>query len=124
MSLRRDIGDRAERLAAEYLVEAGYTVVDQNWSCPLGELDLVVTHGELLAFVEVRSTSSRFLAGPELTVNERKQAKVARAAELWMNQREHDWRYIRFDVIAVRFRLGMRASIKHIEDAFLPPWAI
>ena len=124
MTERRKTGDKAEEMAAKLLEARGFSIVDRNWFCRMGELDLVATQDGLVVFVEVRSVRSGFLGSPEVSVDLKKQKKVARAAEIWLSRFGADYPDIRFDVIAIRFRLGRRATIDHIADAFVPPWAI
>ena len=117
-------GAQAEQLVAVHYTDLGYTVLDRNWSCQGGELDLVVAQGETVVFVEVRSVSTDFLPGAELSVTLRKQTRVALAAELWLAENGEAYADIRFDVVAVRFRLLRRAQLERFEDAFIPPWAV
>lgn len=121
---RADRGRRAERLAARHLTGLGFTIEATNWHCRGGELDIVACRGELLVFVEVRSVTTGWLASPSETVNPAKQARVGRAADAYLQQRREAPTTIRFDVIAIRLLPLWRAEIEHIEDAFIPSWAI
>jgi putative endonuclease len=90
----------------------------------MGELDIVAARDELLLFVEVRSVSTDYLDGPELSVTPTKQRRVASAAEIWLSEKGSHYEDIRFDVIGVRWRMGLRSNVEHIPDAFVPSWAI
>lgn len=111
-------GETAEELAARYLVERGFTVLERNWQSRLGEVDLIVQKGVLLAFVEVRFRRSAAFGRPEETVTRAKQRKVILAAFDYARRRRLlERRAIRFDVVAVVSARG-GPRILHLEDAF------
>lgn len=124
MNKKRKAGDRAEAVAVRHLKSLGFEILDRNWTCRMGELDIVAVQGECLLFVEVRSVSTDYLDGPELSVTPAKQRRVASAAEIWLSQKGSQYVDIRFDVIGVKWRLGRRSHVEHIADAFVPSWAI
>lgn len=124
MTDRRSLGDRAEQLVAELYAADGFTIEARNWRCPLGEIDLVAARADLIAFVEVRSTTGDYLASPTVTVSSAKQRRVARAADQYLARRAAAPRDIRFDVVGIVFGRGRGAPrIERLEDAFTPPWA-
>ncbi|HLT29341.1 MAG TPA: YraN family protein [Myxococcaceae bacterium] len=116
---RRATGDRAEALAASFLERDGYTVLARNYTCRVGELDLVASRGEVLAVVEVRMRSTDRFGDPALTISHAKQRKIVRTTLRFMQ--EHGLslaRYaIRFDVITVLGR-GEQAVLEHLPGAF------
>lgn len=113
-------GRWGEDLAAEFLEQQGYRIVDRNWKCRFGELDLVAEGGGFLCFVEVKlRRSDRFGAGAE-RVDRRKQEKLRIAAELYLQACPTDLQP-RFDVIQVFAPNGLgtkNPKIRHIEGAF------
>lgn len=121
---RNALGRRAEDVAAQLYVGKGYTILDRNWSCRGGEIDLVVARDGVVAFVEVRSVSTDFLAGAEVSVTPAKQARVCIAADLWLGRSDTDYGDIRFDVVAVRFRTLRSPLVECFEDAFVPAWGV
>ncbi len=116
---RRAVGTEAELLAAVHLEERGYTVLDRNWTCRGGELDLVVEREDTLCFVEVRMRSHAAWGDPSSSVSRAKQRKVVRASLRWLF--EHGAagrdRMIRFDVVTVLGR-GLNARVEHLPGAF------
>ena len=122
MRSRADRGARAEREAGRYLRRAGYQIIDRNWRCRGGELDIVLARGDLIVFVEVRSVFTSYLGTPTQTVSPPKQARVAYAAGAWLCAHRRPLGRIRFDVVGVICR-RRRWAIEHIEDAFCPAWA-
>ena len=106
----------------ERLERAGYTIIERNWRCPVGELDIIASHADILVFVEVRTVTSDFLETPVLSVNPSKQGRVGRAADIWLRARGAQPERIRFDVAGVRLK-GEAHDIDYIENAFVPAFA-
>lgn len=117
--LRRWFGSRSERQAEHYLRQLGYRIIARNWTCHLGELDLVAVDGECIVFVEVRSTASSDAEQPALSVDGRKQQKLTRLA-LHFLQRHHLLDHAaRFDVICLHQPVGgTELQITHFPNAF------
>jgi putative endonuclease len=84
---KRIVGNRYESAAADYLIAQGLTIVARNWTCRLGEIDLIAQHGECLVFVEVKqrsaSANSNF-GGAIASITPSKLGKVQRAASLYL----------------------------------------
>lgn len=108
-----ELGRWGEDLAASHLRHQGYDVVDRNWRCEHGEIDLVVRRGPLVVFCEVKTRRSDAHGSPAEAVDRRKQVRIRRLAAAWLAA--HDIRRVdvRFDVVAVT---GVR--LVHIEAAF------
>ena len=111
-------GRRGEEAAARYLRQQGFTILHTNWRCHPYELDIVAMDGTVLVFVEVRTRSSRAFGEPEETVDQRKQQKLADAAEAFLDAHPHTGE-IRFDIVAILSR-GNTTRLRHIRDAFFP----
>ena len=116
----RRLGRWGEDLAAKFLVGKGYRVLDRNWKCRFGELDLVAEGEGYLCFVEVKlRRTQRFGTGAE-QVDQRKREKLWTAAELYL-QAHPAVLQPRFDVIEVLAPNGLgtkNPKIRHIEGAF------
>ncbi|MBI4350711.1 MAG: YraN family protein [Elusimicrobia bacterium] len=107
-------GERYEEQAALFLEEAGFEIVDRNWSCPMGELDIVARKDGTLAFVEVRARSNPAFGTPADSVTPAKRAKLAKTAMAYIKARRPGEEAFRFDVVAI----VPGAEPEHIEDAF------
>lgn len=83
MAAKDDLGRRGEDLAAQFLVDAGYTVIDRNWRCPRGEIDLVARDGEDTVFVEVKTRSSTAFGHPFEAITAQKLARIRGLAIAW-----------------------------------------
>jgi putative endonuclease len=81
---RRHGGNAYEQLAASYLISQGLELVCSNYSCKLGEIDLIMQHNNTLVFVEVRYRLRNNYGGPVLSVNRQKQARVLRTAQAYL----------------------------------------
>lgn len=119
---RRALGAYGEDLAASYLQDRGYRIVDRNWRLAegalRGELDLIVARGTTLAIVEVKTRRGDAFGGPVAAVGRRKQAKVRALAAAWLRA-NGGWRGpVRFDVVAVWLRGGQEPEVRHLPRAF------
>lgn len=117
----RTLGARAERLALRFLEKRGLKPVASNFSCRLGEIDIIMTDGHCLVIAEVRyrGHGRRFPAA--LSVDARKRHKLVRSAAVFVSGqprfRDHG---IRFDVVAVEVDAAGDERIEWIRDAFRP----
>lgn len=110
-------GARAEALAARKLEAEGFRILERNVRTRHGELDLVALEGEVLVFVEVRSTRTQDFGGPLVTVDHGKQRRVIRAArEYLLGHPALAERAMRFDVVGVSYEPAL--EIAHVRDAF------
>jgi putative endonuclease len=122
MSLdRKRLGAAGEKLAADHLKRSGYRILDRNYVCPGGEIDLIC-HGEgAIVFVEVKSLEDDKAGNPEDRITPAKQRKIELAARHWLAaHREPDCAY-RFDAVSVVIPADKNPpKIRHIVEAFLP----
>ncbi len=116
---RRWFGTRSERAAARYLRKLGYRILARNYTCPLGELDLVALDGTCLVFVEVRSTESGDATRPAASVDAEKQRRLTRLALHFLQRKNLLNQTARFDVLAVSWPAKKREpTIAHYPNAF------
>jgi putative endonuclease len=94
-------GAAAEARAAQLLVEAGYRIVERNFRCKAGELDLVARDGDVLVFVEVRSRSDDEHGSAVEMIRRTKQRRVARVATYYLATVQPVFEECRFDIVAV-----------------------
>ena len=108
----RKKGSEGEVKAAEYLQACGFQILERNWRCKMGEIDLIASHNGVLVFVEVKLRAREGYGLPAESVHAAKQRKIRQVAELYLTRKPHDGE-IRFDVIAL---LG--PQIEHFVSAF------
>ncbi|WP_078891764.1 YraN family protein [Streptomyces sp. NRRL S-350] len=137
---RSGLGRYGERVAARHLVEAGLRILDRNWRCVEGELDIVALDGDTIAVCEVKTRSERGFQQPSEAIDQAKAARLRRLAERWMVERwpghfarlaglDHDagptdphWPPappggVRIDLVAVVNRARGAALVDHLRGA-------
>lgn len=118
MEFRKQLGNDSETIAQQYLEQRGYMLIQANFRCKTGEVDLIMQKENLLVFVEVRSKSSSRYGEPLETVDKTKQDKIRKAAGYYLythpKMAEH---YCRFDVVSVLWQ-NDRPQITWLADAF------
>jgi putative endonuclease len=111
------LGKQGERVAERYLKQKGYKVVERNYRCAAGELDLIVLDRRVVVFVEVKTRSGDGFGTPLEAVEFRKQRKMIQAAQFFLTAKRLHQRDARFDVVGVSWPSG-EPVVEHIENAF------
>ena len=114
---RKNLGVRGEDMAVDFLKKKGYTILCRNYRCRSGEIDIVARKKKTLCFVEVKTRRTRNFGPPQEAVTQRKQYKIGRVAQDFLQRYSLENRPARFDVVAVDFSTG-DALIELIENAF------
>jgi putative endonuclease len=120
---RAPLGGRGEDAAVAWYRSALYTVLDRNWRCADGELDVVAqsADGHVLVFCEVKTRSSATYGSPFDAVSPAKQRRVRKLATLWLGSGRRGaghYDHIRFDVAAVTTGARGALEVEVLEDAF------
>lgn len=114
---RQSLGRLGESLAAAFLKNKGYKILERNWRTPYGEIDLVASHEESVIFVEVKTRTNSSLGPPEISITPRKEEHMRSAAEYYIQQHPDlltDWR---IDLITIQLRRNdAPALIDHFEN--------
>jgi putative endonuclease len=114
---RQLLGKEGERIAERYLIKKGYKLVERNYRCPSGELDLIVLDRRVVVFVEVKTRTGHAFGTPFEAVEFRKQQKMTQAAQYFLAQKGLQQRDARFDVVGISWP-GRQPVVEHIENAF------
>ena len=118
MTSAKAAGDRGEALVARYLQKAGYTLLDRQWRCRFGELDLVARSREgIVCFVEVTLRGPKSMGLPREAVDARKQARLRRTAGAYLSRYELD-APARFDVAEVYCEENGAMRVEYLAGAF------
>ncbi len=113
------IGEYGERIAVRHLLAAGYRIVDRNWRCDLGEIDVVALDGTTVVVCEVKTRSGLGFGSGLEAVTRRKAARLRRLGRRWLA--EHDappWIGLRFDIVAVHRHRRGSPEVVHLRGAF------
>ncbi len=110
---RLQLGADGEALAAQWYVAHGYEVVERNWRCRDGEIDLIARRGRSVVFCEVKTRTTAAFGMPAEAVTPAKQRKLRALAAAWLEHAPFRPREIRFDVAAV-----LAGDVEIIEAAF------
>ena len=112
------LGKRGEDAATEYLAGKGYNIIARNKRYGHLEIDIIAEYKEMIIFVEVKSRSGTYFEQPFQAVTIKKQKKIIKAANIYIEENEIDLE-ARFDIISIVEENG-KFKIEHIEDAFYP----
>lgn len=119
---RQRLGAWGERVAALHLEGKGYEIVERNWRCSLGEIDLVARAGALWLFVEVRTRRGLALGTPEESMTRGKAERVLRLAQQYLYEHALDDVEWRVDMVAVELdESGKLLRCEQVEN-MAPPW--
>ncbi|MCI0155241.1 YraN family protein [Leifsonia shinshuensis] len=114
MAEKDRLGREGESLAARWLEDRGFTVVERNWRCAAGELDLIVRRARTTVFVEVKTRSSIAYGHPFEAITAAKAARLRRLAAEWCRAHGPVPGDTRIDAIAVLVARGAEPSIEHL----------
>ena len=115
MAAKDELGARGEGLAADHLVNAGLEILDRNWRCSQGELDIVARDRDEVVFVEVKTRSSVLFGHPFESITATKVARLRRLAAAWCEEHPGSGVAIRIDAVAVIVPSRGVAEIEHLK---------
>lgn len=110
---RRDTGILGEKMARDFLQKKGYQVIESNYRCPYGEVDIIARDGDHLVFVEVRTKTSREFGHPEESITRTKQERLRQVALHYLQSHDDSPPSWRIDVVGIE--LDYRAQPKRIK---------
>jgi putative endonuclease len=114
---RAQLGALGEQLAVDHLTALGWRVLERNWRCRWGELDLVAVEpqGGALVFVEVKTRTSDQFGGVLQAVTPEKLRRLRRLAGLWLAAHRGSWARVRIDVVGIRIGRTPTPELTHLE---------
>jgi len=115
---RKILGNKAELIACELLKNKGLQIIERNFRCRTGEIDIIAKDDNYIVIVEVRSTANYSFHDPLDSFTRLKIRRLKNLALIWLNYRDKQDAFIRFDIITVVFNAMNNIKIKHIKDAF------
>ncbi|MBF6592455.1 MAG: YraN family protein [Ktedonobacterales bacterium] len=112
------LGSGGERLAAAWLVARGMRVIERNWRCPYGELDLIAEEAETLVFVEVKTRRGERMGTPEEAITPAKRRHLVAASLAYLAEHAREDAPYRIDVVAVQLTpAGALVAVRHYANA-------
>ena len=117
MRVKDAVGRFGEQVAVEYLVAAGLQIIERNWRCPDGEIDIVATDGDTLVICEVKTRSGVRYGDPAEAVVGAKARRLRRLALRWLAAHDRTGPALRFDVVTV-LRTQHGPVVRHLRGAF------
>ncbi len=114
----KSLGKRGEDAAARYLEKHDYEIIERNWTCPAGEVDIIARDFDALVFCEVKTRTNINKGFPTDAVDEKKRAKYEQIAMWYLRDYEFSDAPVRFDVISIMAVNDERALLRHYVNAF------
>ena len=117
-SLNKSIGVKGEILAEKFLKNKGYIILEKNFRCKLGEIDIIAKDNDYICFIEVKSRTTLIFGTPKESVTKTKQNKIIRVANYFILKNHLEKYNFRFDVVEVFFD-NNNSKITLIKNAFI-----
>jgi putative endonuclease len=113
---RAELGALGEQLAVDYLTAAGLRVIERNWRCRYGELDVIAVDpaARVVVFVEVKTRTTDLFGGVAEAVTPQKVRRLRRLAALWLAGQDERWAQVRIDVVGVRIGRRRTPELTHV----------
>ncbi|MBQ9266993.1 MAG: YraN family protein [Clostridia bacterium] len=115
---RHVLGKQGEDAVSDFLLESGYEILERNYQCKIGEIDIIALDVDEIVFIEVKTRSQERFGSPADAVDGRKKRHIYRTAEYYVMMNELENRKIRFDVIEVKEN-GEDVTITQIKKAII-----
>ena len=112
---RQLLGRYGEDRACDYLRGLGYSIVERNWRCRIGEIDIIARDHDRFVFVEVKTRSADGFGHPFESITETKAARLRRLVAAWCESRQVSGIKVRLDAVSVLVRAG-RVNIEHLKQ--------
>lgn len=118
MAAKDDFGRAGENRAADYLRARGYAILDRNWRCAQGEIDIVATRDDVLSIVEVKTRRSEAYGHPFEAIDERKRRRLWQLAFAWAQEHPETARRrrIRVEAVGLTGADAATARLEHLQD--------
>jgi len=118
---KKELGKRGEEVALRFLKKKGYRIIEKNYACKMGEMDIIAKEKDTLVFIEVKTRTSALFGPPQLAVNFSKQRQLSKVALNYLKENRLEEAKARFDVVAIL--LGQKEEgIELIRNAFDLNW--
>ena len=114
---KKELGKKGEEVALRFLKKRGYRLIEKNYVCKMGEMDIIAKEKDTLVFIEVKTRTSTEFGPPQLAVHSSKQRQLSKVALNYLKEKQLEDVKARFDVVAILLR-PKGEEIELIKDAF------
>lgn len=115
---RKELGERGERASAAFLEKRGMRIVEKNWHCSYGEVDLIAMDGDTLVFCEVKTRRTTSAGIPEEAITPAKQRRYLKLARVYCSRTHEEYENVRFDAVAIYAFSDSQALLRYVCNAF------
>ena len=115
---KKELGDRGEDIALDFLKSKNYEILERNYRYGHGEIDIIAKTDNVLSFIEVKTRKNLEFGPPELAVTRKKQTQIRKISQAYLIQKNIKDQDCRLDVIAILLKKNLPPEINHIENAF------
>jgi putative endonuclease len=112
------LGRKSEGIAIDFLRQKGFNIVQKNFYCSLGEIDIIAKHRGVFVFIEVRSTRGSFFHNPIDSISRLKTNRIGILSQIWFKKNHIRDASLRFDVIGITYKGTDIPLIEHVKGAF------
>jgi putative endonuclease len=117
MGQKQILGKYGENVAANFLQDRGYAILERNWRCEIGEIDLIAKHKEFVVFVEVKTRSGHGFGHPFEAITKQKVSRMRQLAAKWVSSHNLPDLSLRLDAISVLVLDG-KVAIEHLKQVY------
>lgn len=117
MTYTKQTGNEGENMAAEWLLQKGYTIIARNWRFKHCEVDIIASKEKKLHFFEIKTRTSALFGHPEESVGKKKMQSLLRAVEEYQYQHPQ-WKFLQIDVLSITMIKGKPVEYFLIEDVY------
>lgn len=117
MNQKQLLGKYGEDLAANYLIDRGYKIIERNWRCSIGEIDLIAEDKAQIVFIEVKTRSSTDFGHPLEAITAKKVLRMQRLVCAWCADKNKVGSSVRLDAISVLVRSGS-VAVEHLKQVY------
>jgi putative endonuclease len=117
MQNNKATGNKGEEMAAIYLKEKGYKILECNWRYSHWEVDIIAAKDKMLYFFEIKTRRSEKFGYPEESIGKKKMQNLRNAAEQYQ-ELHPEWKYIQFNVLAITMQFGKPVEYFMLEDVY------
>lgn len=114
--MEKELGKWGEDRACQELINKGHRILDRNYKCRSGEIDIISTKHDLIIITEVKTRASRYLSDPNNTISRKKQRTIIKVADQFIKEANFE-QEVRFDIVTI-IKNSVMCKVDHIEGAF------